>query len=116
MEMDARPAAGVLHPVDYPRLHGNPRVSRKVIFVDLALAQIAALGATYATTLGYDAHEPADSLVVAVFSLLFTFAGAGLFSIAACGRNASPRKRSSVSFMPPHPQPQCLSFEVPYRR
>ena len=57
-------------------------VSRKVIFVDLALAQIAALGATYATTLGYDPHDPGDDLVVALFSLLFTFAGAGLFSIA----------------------------------
>ena len=67
-------------------------VSRKVIFVDLALAQIAALGATYATTLGYDAHEPADSLVVAVFSLLFTFAGAGLFSIARMRKERVPQE------------------------
>ena len=67
-------------------------VSRKVIFVDLALAQIAALGATYATTLGYDAHEPADSLVVALFSLLFTFAGAGLFSIARMRKERVPQE------------------------
>ena len=61
-------------------------VARKVIFVDLALAQIAALGATYATTLGYDPHLPGDGLVVALFSLAFTFAGAGLFSIARMRR------------------------------
>jgi len=29
-------------------------IARKVIFVDLALAQIAALGAVYALLLGYD--------------------------------------------------------------
>lgn len=67
-------------------------VARKVIFVDLALAQIAALGATYATTLGYDAHEPGDDLVVALFSLLFTFAGAGLFSIARMRKERVPQE------------------------
>ena len=46
-------------------------LARKVIFVDLALAQIAALGATYATTLGYDANTAGDDLVVALFSLAF---------------------------------------------
>src|SRR6266478_6755760 len=57
-------------------------VARKVIFVDLALAQIAALGATYAMVLGYDANLPGDDLAVALFSLAFTFVGAGLFAIA----------------------------------
>ncbi len=57
-------------------------VARKVIFVDLALAQIAAVGATYAATLGYDAENPSDVLAVALFSLAFTFAGAALFAIA----------------------------------
>jgi len=57
-------------------------VARKVIFVDLALAQIAAVGATYAATLGYDAEDPSDVLGVALFSLAFTFAGAALFSLA----------------------------------
>ena len=37
-------------------------IARKVIFVDLALAQIAALGATYALTLGYDPND--DPLAV----------------------------------------------------
>ena len=57
-------------------------VARKVIFVDLALAQIAAVGATYAATLGYDAEDPSDVLAVALFSLAFTFAGAALFALA----------------------------------
>ena len=67
-------------------------VARKVIFVDLALAQIAALGATYATTLGYDANLPGDDLVVALFSLAFTFAGAGLFSIARMRKERVPQE------------------------
>jgi zinc/manganese transport system permease protein len=67
-------------------------VARKVIFVDLALAQIAALGATYATTLGYDANVAGDSLVVALFSLAFTFAGAGLFSIARMRKERVPQE------------------------
>jgi zinc/manganese transport system permease protein len=67
-------------------------VARKVIFVDLALAQIAALGATYATTLGYDSNLPGDDLVVALFSLAFTFAGAGLFSIARMRKERVPQE------------------------
>ncbi len=67
-------------------------VARKVIFVDLALAQIAALGATYATTLGYDPHVPGDDLVVALYSLAFTFAGAGLFSIARMRKERVPQE------------------------
>lgn len=67
-------------------------IARKVIFVDLALAQIAALGATYATTLGYDPHLPGDDLVVALFSLAFTFAGAGLFSIARMRKERVPQE------------------------
>ena len=33
-------------------------LKRKVIFVDLAMAQIAALGAAYAILLGYDPKHP----------------------------------------------------------
>ena len=43
-------------------------LSRKVIFVDLAMAQIAALGASYAFLLGYDARRPGEQLVVYAFS------------------------------------------------
>lgn len=54
-------------------------VERGVIFVDLSLAQIAALGATIALLLpvsGGDPHAP----VVYWISLGFTFIGAGVFS------------------------------------
>ena len=42
-------------------------VERKVIFVDLALAQIAALGVMWAILMGYD-HET-DTLPVSLYSL-----------------------------------------------
>jgi zinc/manganese transport system permease protein len=67
-------------------------VARKVIFVDLALAQIAALGATYATVLGYDANQAGDNLAVALFSLAFTFVGAGLFAIARMRKERVPQE------------------------
>ncbi len=53
-------------------------VSRGVIFVDLALAQIAALGATFAFLLGHDPHGDAGYL----YSLIFAFIGAAVFSIS----------------------------------
>jgi zinc/manganese transport system permease protein len=51
-------------------------LQRGVIFVDLALAQVAALGTTYAVYLG---HEPESGMAFAL-SLVFTFIGAGAFS------------------------------------
>jgi len=65
-------------------------IARKVIFVDLALAQIAALGATYALTLGYDPN--ADSLKISFFSLAFTFVGAGAFAIARMRKEKIPQE------------------------
>jgi len=65
-------------------------IARKVIFVDLALAQIAALGATYALTLGYDPNT--DSLKVSLFSLAFTFVGAGAFAIARMRKERIPQE------------------------
>jgi zinc/manganese transport system permease protein len=65
-------------------------IARKVIFVDLALAQIAALGATYALTLGYDPNI--DALKVSLFSLAFTFVGAGAFAIARMRREKIPQE------------------------
>ncbi len=67
-------------------------VARKVIFVDLALAQIAALGATYATVLGYDSNRAGDDLAVALFSLAFTFVGAGVFAIARMRKERVPQE------------------------
>ena len=51
-------------------------LARKVIFVDLALAQIAALGATVAFMLGH----PAQSLATYGYSLAFTLLAAVLLA------------------------------------
>ncbi len=54
-------------------------LARKVIFVDLAMAQIAALGTTYAIFLGFDPSE--HGLTVYFYSLGFTLLGAFFFAI-----------------------------------
>ncbi len=64
-------------------------VERGVIFVDLSLAQIAALGATIAVLLpitGGDPHAPS----VYWISLAFTFIGAAVFSTIRSKRRADP--------------------------
>jgi zinc/manganese transport system permease protein len=53
-------------------------VERGVIFVDLSLAQIAALGTTVAYLAGFDLHSQAAWL----FSLGFTFLGAAVFAFS----------------------------------
>jgi zinc/manganese transport system permease protein len=66
-------------------------VERGVIFVDLSLAQIAALGATIALLLpitGGDPHAP----IVYWVSLAFTFLGAGVFSILRSRRAHIPQE------------------------
>src|ERR1051325_561050 len=66
-------------------------VERGVIFVDLSLAQIAALGATIAILLpvsGGDPHAP----VVYWISLAFTFIGAGVFSTIRVKRARIPQE------------------------
>ena len=57
-------------------------VERGVIFVDLSLAQIAALGSTVAYLAGYDLHSGTAYL----FSLGFTFLGAAIFAISRVHR------------------------------
>ncbi|MCZ6670292.1 MAG: metal ABC transporter permease [Acidobacteria bacterium] len=64
-------------------------ISRKVIFVDLALAQIAAFGMVFAALLGYGIGNPEDSLAIYIFSLLFTFVGAALFALTRVRHNRS---------------------------
>jgi zinc/manganese transport system permease protein len=54
-------------------------ISRKVIFVDLALAQVAALGSVWGVLLGWDLAN--DPWIVKCFSLGFTFLGAAVFSL-----------------------------------
>ncbi|HSS45050.1 MAG TPA: metal ABC transporter permease [Thermoanaerobaculia bacterium] len=57
-------------------------VERGVIFVDLSLAQIAALGSTVGVLFGYDFHSGAGYL----FSLGFTFLGAAVFAFSRVHR------------------------------
>jgi zinc/manganese transport system permease protein len=61
-------------------------VERGVIFVDLALAQIAALGATIAILVGMDPHGGGAYWL----SLAFTFVGATLFTFARTRRSHIP--------------------------
>lgn len=61
-------------------------VERGVIFVDLALAQIAALGATVAIVVGLDPHGAGSYWV----SLGFTFLGAAIFAFASTRRGRIP--------------------------
>ena len=65
-------------------------LERKVIFVDLAMAQIAALGATVALFLGWtpDRHP----LAVYFFSLGFTLAGAAVFSLTRMRNEKVPQE------------------------
>src|SRR5258708_33308989 len=61
-------------------------VERGVIFVDLALAQIAALGATIAILMGIDPHGGGAYWI----SLAFTFLGALVFSFVRSKRRRIP--------------------------
>src|SRR5436190_4462680 len=61
-------------------------VERGVIFVDLALAQIAALGATIAILRGMDPHGSG----VYWFSLGFTFLGAAIFALVRSRQKKIP--------------------------
>lgn len=63
-------------------------VERRVIFVDLALAQIAALGASAAFLFGHDLHGPATWW----FSLAATFLGAVIFSLTRSRREKIPQE------------------------
>jgi len=63
-------------------------VERGVIFVDLALAQIAALGATVAILMGMDPHGSGAYWL----SLTFTFAGAAIFAFARTRRGHIPQE------------------------
>jgi zinc/manganese transport system permease protein len=63
-------------------------VERGVIFVDLALAQIAALGAIVALFIGLDPHGAAAYWL----SLGFTFLGAFIFSMAKSKRAHIPQE------------------------
>jgi zinc/manganese transport system permease protein len=63
-------------------------IAREVIFVDLAFAQIAALGTTVAYLMGIE-HGTTVSLV---FALVFTLVGALVFSLTRMDRSAVPQE------------------------
>ncbi len=63
-------------------------IRRRVIFVDLALAQVAALGTTIAFLFGLNPH----STGAYVFSLSFTFLGAAVFSLTRLRNDRVPQE------------------------
>src|SRR6185503_4935063 len=66
-------------------------VERGVIFVDLSLAQIAALGGTIALLLPFAGHDPHGPWVYWI-SLAFTLIGAGIFSTIRGHRARIPQE------------------------
>ena len=66
-------------------------VERGVIFVDLSLAQIAALGATIALLLPWSSGDPHGPDVYWI-SLLFTFIGAAIFALIRSRRARIPQE------------------------
>ena len=66
-------------------------VEREVIFVDLALAQVATLGTSLALLMGYDFHDR----IVFWISLGVTFLGAALFSLTR-GRRQGPVPQEAI--------------------
>lgn len=67
-------------------------LKRKVIFVDLAMAQIAALGAAYAILLGYDPKHSENSFPIYLFSLGFTLVGAAVISLSRMKKEKVPHE------------------------
>src|SRR5574341_32348 len=63
-------------------------VERGVVFVDLSLAQIAALGTTIAVLAGFDPHGGGAYWT----SLVFTFVGAAVFSMVRAQRARIPQE------------------------
>src|SRR5437762_2109045 len=63
-------------------------ISRNVFFVDLALAQVAALGSTVAYLYGFEMNDPVTYYV----SLLFAIGGAWFFSVARVRDNRVPQE------------------------
>lgn len=63
-------------------------IERQVIFVDLALAQIAVLGASFALIMGHDL----DSSQSYWLSLIFTIVGAAIFSLTRFKKQRIPQE------------------------
>ena len=68
--------------------YGLHIVRREVIFVDLALAQVAALGTCLAVLLGHDAHD----WQTYAWGIGFTFAGAVIFTLTRTQERRVPQE------------------------
>ena len=63
-------------------------VEREIIFVDLALAQIAALGSSLSIVFGYDVHDWQSY----AFSVVFTLVGAIIFTLTRTQSHRVPQE------------------------
>lgn len=88
LELLAAPFAACLILAAILGYFGVHILEREVIFVDLALGQVAALGGLLALLAGYEPHGNATY----VFSLGSVFIGAGLFSLARFKDNRVPQE------------------------
>ena len=71
---------------------GTHVLARKVIFVDLATAQLAALGAAYAIYLDYEPEHEENQLAIFLFSLGFALVGAMVISFTRMKREKVPHE------------------------
>lgn len=88
LELMAAPFAECLVLVAIHTYLGIHVLKRRVIFVDLALAQIAALG----TTVGFLFGIMPDTTGALLFSMAFTFLGAAVFSITRFRHERVPQE------------------------
>ena len=88
IELMAAPFAACVVLVGIHAYLGLHVIQRKVIFVDLALAQIAALGATFGFLLGLSPH----SRTAYVFSLAFAIVGAAIFALTRMRHERIPQE------------------------
>src|SRR5687767_13743522 len=56
------------------------------------MAQVAALGATYAFALGYDPSKPGDQVAVFGFSVAFALAAAAVFAFTRMSHEKIPQE------------------------
>lgn len=88
LEFMAAPFAACVVLVGLHAYLGLHVLLRGIIFVDLALAQIAALGTVVALVLGHEPGTPASL----TFSLAATFVGAAIFSATRMRRGKVPQE------------------------
>lgn len=82
------PAAACLILAGILAYFGIHVLERKIIFVDLALAQITALGFAFAFLRGYEPHSPEAYF----YSLSFAMIGAALFALSRFKKSNQPQE------------------------